>query len=208
MQVSGGHYHGRFNLNEGPNPHLRDAPHPNCQTHRGARREKVTTSERFKQPALVKASASPSQSARDPLRPSASPGSWPPAPMSPPSSAPAASAGHDLLRAAALAFAEADTDGDQTISMSEFRHLLPSTLRSTGGLGSGTLTPSDAALYELFEMADSDRSGSISISEFFFWSMACATDHAGVSLRSAFEAFDSSGDGKLNLQEVRAPREP
>ena len=111
-----------------------------------------------------------------------------------PGAAPATADGHDLLRAAAIAFAEADVDGSGKLDFTEFKRVIPAHMRAASSV-TGSLSADDASLHQLFTMADADGSGYVSHAEFFFWSMACATDHAGVSLRAAFETFDTTGDG-------------
>ena len=56
-----------------------------------------------------------------------------------------------------------------------------------------------------FQQADSDGNGSLSVNEFFRWSMANISSHFGDSaLRVAFSHYDKDGTGSLDALEFAA----
>ena len=106
----------------------------------------------------------------------------------------------DIVQQAAIAFLQADTDGDQQLDFDEFKTVMPKHLQGT-----------DDEIWQIFKMADADGSGAITQDEFFFWSIQVATDHGGMTgkgLDDLFKQFDSTGDGHLNSLEFRNAVEP
>jgi len=83
-------------------------------------------------------------------------------------------------------FAEVDIDGDLRLDFEEFFSLLPRRVRDGHGMDT---------VREWFRAADSDCNGSLSINEFFVWSIAEGHKHSAGAhspLYEAFARFDAS----------------
>ena len=94
--------------------------------------------------------------------------------------------------------ADVDLDDVQDLKLSfeEFYALFPRSVRETrGSLG----------ILEWFNAADTDGSGSLSMNEFFAWTLSSSTDKHGVgTLRRIFERFDREKCGSLNTWEFES----
>ena len=53
-------------------------------------------------------------------------------------------------------------------------------------------------LQDLFRKVDTDRSGDISMDEYFFWMLSTTTRRHGGGLEKFFKAYDKGGEGKLD----------
>ena len=101
----------------------------------------------------------------------------------------------DMTREAAMAFLEADADGDAMLDYEEFRMAVPERMRGQ---------TSEAALRELFNTADADGSGQISMSEFFLWTLTVAQSVGGKGLEAVFMRYDRDYRGTLDESEFAA----
>jgi Ca2+-binding EF-hand superfamily protein len=101
----------------------------------------------------------------------------------------------DMTREAAMAFLEADADGDALLDYEEFRMAVPERMRGQ---------TSEAALRELFNSADADGSGQISMSEFFLWTLTIAQSVGGKGLEAVFMRYDRDYRGTLDESEFAA----
>lgn len=101
----------------------------------------------------------------------------------------------DMTREAAMAFLDADADGDHLLDYEEFRMAVPEKMRGQSA---------EAALRELFATADADGSGQISMSEFFMWTLTIAQSHGGNGLEAVFKRFDRDARGELDSEEFSA----
>jgi len=91
-------------------------------------------------------------------------------------------------------FHEADGDGDQQLSFSEFVDALPSHLRQTRPL---------AELKDWFRLVDADGSGTISLQEWFAWSLSATSATTGAGVVNIFQAYDADRSGRLDKVEFR-----
>ena len=82
-----------------------------------------------------------------------------------------------LSRDAASAFFEADVDGNTRLSFEEFASVVPPEHRPF---------MTDAMLRELFDSADSDGSGDISMDEFFIWTLGIVEHQTGSGVEAVF----------------------
>lgn len=99
-----------------------------------------------------------------------------------------------LSRDAAMAFMDADVNGNHQLSWEEFQQLVPATMKQS---------LSDAEVQEIFESADLDGSGTISMDEYFLWTLKVATAQTGTGLEAIFRRFDKTGEGSLDLSEFQ-----
>ena len=59
-----------------------------------------------------------------------------------------------------------------------------------------------SVIKQWFDLADADGSGSISVNEFFLWTLGTSAIKYGVnSLKAAFEKYDRDKTGQLDLRE-------
>jgi Ca2+-binding EF-hand superfamily protein len=80
-------------------------------------------------------------------------------------------------------FAECDADGDQQLDFDEFQAMLPHRVRELHRT---------SEIRQWFDAADTDNSGTLSISEFFTWSLGHAAEKYGATaLEAAFAKSDS-----------------
>ena len=119
-------------------------------------------------------------------------------------------------------FSEYDADGSQTLDWEEFYAMQPKRVRDTHTaadirkasaqrscgllLKARVVSPLqphfDSLALQWFEAADTDGDGSLSINEFFVWSLThAATKHGAVTLQSIFERYDKDGSGLLEKAE-------
>ena len=93
-----------------------------------------------------------------------------------------------LARDAALHFLNADTDGSRSLSWEEFECAVPKELKEEC---------SPAQLRAIFDSADADGDGDLTMDEFFLWTLGVASQANG---RSGLEAiFHKYGTGKALL---------
>ena len=94
----------------------------------------------------------------------------------------------NMTREAAVAFLNADIDGNQLLSFDEFLSIAPTALSRSG-------------VQKLFNLVDTDNSGGISMDEFFFWSVSLAHESTGSGMESFIRKYDKTGEGLLDAME-------
>lgn len=97
-----------------------------------------------------------------------------------------------LTRDASVLFYEADVDGSRALGFDEFLTILPKQMRSTA-------TPEE--LRSLFNSADSNGNGVITLDELFLFTLAFAAEHTGTGFEAIFRRFDTNGEGRLDARE-------
>lgn len=96
----------------------------------------------------------------------------------------------------AQAFAEFDANGDQKLDFDEFYSMQPNAVRD--------LYPVEL-FREWFDLADADGNGTLTVNEFFAWSIANAgMSHGGKALEALFKRWDNDGTGLLDSIEFAA----
>ena len=100
----------------------------------------------------------------------------------------------NLIQGSAIAFLDADANDDKKLTYDEFMTIVPEELRKAN---------SEETLRETFQMADANSDGSISLEEYFFWTLGWASKNSGAAnaLEQCFHQYDDTGDGQLNLRE-------
>ena len=94
-------------------------------------------------------------------------------------------------------FAEVD-DGDLLLSFEEFVVLQPAAVRKRFGV---------EQLRSWFDDADVDKSGALSIGEYFGWTLRnAALKHGDHTIRAVFQKYDKDNSGRLTLAEYVAGR--
>ena len=110
----------------------------------------------------------------------------------------------NMMREAALAFLEADENGDGVLDFKEFQvaiHRLRSKTRLPEEDAAERLKSDETRqLRKLFEEIDHDKSGLIEADEYFIWSLDVAT-RMGCGLEAFFERYDTGGEGTLDAHE-------
>ena len=94
----------------------------------------------------------------------------------------------------ALRFAEADENGDNALSWSEFLLMQPPPVRDKHG---------DEEIRGWFEEIDADSDGSVSINEYFTWTLSKALHNGDSGLRAVFMEYDKDGTGCLDAREFQ-----
>ena len=94
----------------------------------------------------------------------------------------------------ALRFAEADENGDNALSWSEFLLMQPPPVRDKHG---------DEEIRSWFEEIDADGDGSVSINEYFTWTLSKALHNGDSGLRAVFMEYDKDGTGCLDAREFQ-----
>ena len=103
----------------------------------------------------------------------------------------------NLSRDCALAFIEADDNGDGVLDWTEFK----AAFRSIRGQRPGSVNAlDDAELRSLFDAIDKDQSGSIDMDEYFMWSLEVANQNSAI-LSALFKRYDKGGEGFLDAEE-------
>ena len=88
-----------------------------------------------------------------------------------------------VARETAASFLEADVNGDKQLDFDEFISAIPMKTRELY---------TETALREAFDMADIDKSGFISMDEYFMWALTVA-EQVGSGLEAIFRRYDASG---------------
>lgn len=92
-------------------------------------------------------------------------------------------------------FAEGDRNADQLLSFDEFIAMLPPGVRKRFGI---------IQLRSWFDEADVDNSGSLSVGEYFKWTLRNAVETHGYDvLRTIFQRYDRDGSGSVTLREFQ-----
>ena len=112
-----------------------------------------------------------------------------PAAAAPASTAPRAI---QLSRDVAMAFYSADINGDQKLDFAEFCSVVPQDLKEATGM---------KGVRELFDSVDTDRNGSISLDEFFIWTLQYIEQQTGTGLEVFFRRYDTNREGSLDARE-------
>ena len=89
---------------------------------------------------------------------------------------------------------DADTNCDGRLSFKEFVSALPKHLREQRPL---------PELRSWFNLIDSDGSGSVSLNEYFQWSLSAASVVSGAGVIEGFAKFDENGSGHIEEKEFR-----
>ena len=98
------------------------------------------------------------------------------------------------MRQAGQAFLDADVNGDQQLDWDEFYLVIPEDMKSK--------TPKDQ-LKKLFEEADADGSGFVTIDEYFLWALNVAKEQSSMGLVSIFQRYDLDNTGTLDAEEFK-----
>jgi len=95
-----------------------------------------------------------------------------------------------VIREAAMAFLEADVDGDSQLSLEEFRSLIPHSINLT-----------EEAVHAMFRGIDRNGDNMCSMDEFFTWVLANQSEMVAEGFHQVFRQYDASGDGTLSVEE-------
>lgn len=95
-----------------------------------------------------------------------------------------------IARQAGMAFLQADTDGNGSLTFDEFKDCYMR-LKKLGSV------VEEDALQTLFSEMDADGSGEISMDEYFIWSLSVAGQNGG-GLEAVFKKYDRDGTGLLD----------
>ena len=99
------------------------------------------------------------------------------------------------IRSDLVRFAEFDADGSAELTFPEFHAMLPAKIHEKF---------STEEVKKLFDRADLDGSGQLSINEWFLWSLENASMvHGKLALEKAFEKYDVDKTGSLDSLEFR-----
>ena len=108
----------------------------------------------------------------------------------------------NMAREAALAFLEADENGDGVLEYFEFRTAVQR-MRGNGVRrnSDGNLdSEEEEELRNLFKSIDGNGNGTIEMDEYFLWSLDMASKQ-GCGLVAIFQKYDTSGEGVLDASE-------
>jgi len=97
-----------------------------------------------------------------------------------------------VMQEVARAFLQADKDGDWRLLFDEFLLVVPAALRAKC---------STDELRDLFSVVDSDGNGSVSIDEFYVWTLSFLKTSKGSGLDDVFLRYDKRRIGALNAIE-------
>lgn len=112
----------------------------------------------------------------------------------PPPDAGSGDRAHAFMRKHDLFFGRADTDGDGRLSFDEFLGAIPERVRQMHSL---------SEIQAWFNLIDTDKSGFVSMEEFFRWSLSAASISSGSGIVQAFQRYDVDGSGSLDAREFR-----
>ena len=97
-----------------------------------------------------------------------------------------------LSRNAAIAFYRGDKNGDEKLDFDEFRSIAPESLRANAFR---------ARSQAVFDSIDLDKNGSVTLDEFFVWTLSYVNDFMGAGLESVFNRYDASNEGAFDSRE-------
>ena len=97
-----------------------------------------------------------------------------------------------LQRDAAVAFLEADVNGDAILDYEEFKSACPKKLKEQ---------INETELREIFDSVDHDQSGGISMDEYFLWALSVASENTGSGIEAVFRKYDKDNEGSLDAME-------
>ena len=100
----------------------------------------------------------------------------------------------ELAKSAAMLFLDADLNGDHELSFEEFLLCVPEHL---------TRTLTQEQIRSVFDAADADKDGNLSVSEFFLWTFDVMSTQNGTGLEGLFRKYDRSGEGSLDASEFK-----
>lgn len=103
----------------------------------------------------------------------------------------------NVSREAALAFSEADENGDGVLTFDEFKDCIQR-LRAKTGMDMDA--DDEGEVRKLFESIDNDKSGTIEMDEYFIFALDVASS-MGCGLEVIFQKYDTSGEGHLDANE-------
>mmetsp|Transcript_18734 Transcript_18734/g.47868 ORF Transcript_18734/g.47868 Transcript_18734/m.47868 type:complete len:448 (-) Transcript_18734:1955-3298(-) len=109
----------------------------------------------------------------------------------------AASQSTNMAREAALAFMEADENGDGVLEFHEFTTCIQKLRAKTDAVIS---SDDEKEMRALFDSIDTDKSGTIEMNAYFLFALDVASSH-GCGLEQIFRKYDTSGEGALDAQE-------
>lgn len=98
----------------------------------------------------------------------------------------------DMAKDAGLAFLDADLDGDQQLSWEEFYLCIPASIKERS---------SPEELHGLFASVDQDKSGYVTIDEYFMWTLNVCVQQSGGGLDTIFRRYDKDNTGYLDPDE-------
>ena len=100
--------------------------------------------------------------------------------------------GAKLVRDVAQAFLVSDVNKNHRLSFEEFLRAVPAAMKSM---------KSEADLRKLFNTVDADGNGSVSIDEFFIWTLSFMKTTKGSGIEEVFRRYDPEKHGILNALE-------
>jgi Ca2+-binding EF-hand superfamily protein len=108
--------------------------------------------------------------------------------------------GPKLMREIAHAFLTADKNHDHRLDYEEFLSAVPAAMKAQR---------SDDVLRQLFRLVDADETESISLDEFFVWTLSFLKSSKGSGLDEVFRKYDRAREpiGNLNALEFAAAAE-
>lgn len=98
------------------------------------------------------------------------------------------------LQGDSIRFAEADVDGNNALTFEEFMNMQPRCV-----LGAH----SEHEIRNWFNSADTNKNGTVSINEFFMWTLQRHALTGMESLRSAFDKYDKNHTGGIDMEEFQ-----
>ena len=107
-------------------------------------------------------------------------------------------AGAKFIHSLARAFLSADTSSDHRLSEREFIAAVPEQMKAHR---------SSEELHQLFVVVDADGDGSVSIDEYFMWTLTFLKTSCGSGLEDVFRRYSSSADGSWSVLELAAAAE-